>query len=124
MFYSMLLISLSIVILITLALNMFQVYTESNKLKAEGKTPLYARNLITISVAALAEAVVVVLVCLVARALDTPQTVTMYGVVFTIGFITRNVGAYLTAWTAWSVFIGIDKRKLKKQLQQDRDGAI
>jgi polyferredoxin len=108
----------------TYATNLFQLSVESKKLKADGKTPLTKRNFVTISLAAIAEVVFVLLSMLVISLINVPHNIAFVVIVFLALFAGRNVAAYLAAWGAWSIFVKIDTKKMKKQLEEEKERAL
>ena len=116
-------ITLYAVVAMTFIINLKTVFAESKQLKAEGKTPLTARNITTLVLAALGETLFVYLTLLISFKF-MPVTHLTTGIVFVIGYIVRNVGAYLAAWGTWEVFVRLDKRKMKKQISEDQGTAL
>lgn len=116
---------LLVIVLLTLVVNLFNIFKESKQLKAQGKTPLVRNNVVIVFVAALAEYVVITL--LIAAVFDwchvKPTTMTIV-ITFTAGYILRNVGAYLAAWGTLSIFMIFEKRKMKKEIAEENKTAL
>jgi hypothetical protein len=112
------------VVVVTFITNILQLLKESKQLKEAGKTPLMGRNLTVITLAALGEVVVIFLIMLLFASLSLPVNVGLVFAIFILAYLLRNVGAYLVAWGLWSLFVKIDQRKLKKELEQEREGAL
>lgn len=121
---SVIAVTLYAVVAVTFITNLLQVFAESKKLRAEGKTPLTGKNLTTVTLAAVAEAILATLVIILASALDMTINVFTVAMTFLIGYLFRNVAAYLAAWGMWSLFVKIDTRKAKKEVKKDQEGAI
>jgi divalent metal cation (Fe/Co/Zn/Cd) transporter len=118
-------ITLYCVVALTLILNLMTVFKETRELKAQGKTPLTFRNIVTLFLAAAGEALVIFgLLALLFSGFDIAVTQFSMGVTFVIAYIARNVGAYLFAWLTWEVFVRIDRRKLKNQIEEDQEAAL
>jgi hypothetical protein len=118
-------VTLYAVVGITLGMNILQVFKESKQLKADGKTPLMGRNLTVVACAAVGEALVVLfLIWLFSKLLPGAATVWSVLVMFVFPFLLRNVGAYLVAWGLWSLFVTIDKKKMKEQIEKDKETAL
>lgn len=122
--YEVLKIVMTGVILITLMVNLIQVYKESKQLKAEGKTPLTIRNLNVIMCAAIAEFLVAYLLLALFNKLHAFTTSLNVFLIFIVVYLLRNAGAYLTAWGLWSIFVKIDQKKLRKELIEEREEAL
>ena len=121
--YIMLEVILAGVIMVTLIMNLVQVFKETKKLKEEGKTPLTVRNFAVVTVAAIAEALVVYLLTLLFAAMDVKTTYAGIFAMFVMMYLLRNVGAYLSAWGLWALFLQIDKRKAVKEIKEDKEKA-
>jgi hypothetical protein len=123
--FSTLFAALLAVVMVTLVTNLVQLYKETKQLKAAGKTPLHGRNSVVIMTAALAEVLVIYLTLRFCSFIQ-PEEMSMAGVftVFVLTYLLRNVGAYLAAWGLWSIFIRIDKKKLLKQIAQEKAEAL
>lgn len=122
--YTVLVAVLYATVVITLVSNLFQLFVETKQLKAAGKTPLVSRNLTTVILAAVAEAVVISLVIWLYKLLQLDTTVFYVVIMYILAYTLRNVGAYLAAWGLWSIFIRIDKKKLLKQIEKEKAGAL
>jgi divalent metal cation (Fe/Co/Zn/Cd) transporter len=118
-------ITLYAVVVLTLILNLMNVFKETRELKAQGKTPLTFRNITTVLVAAAGEALVVFgLIALFFKGFNISVTQFSMGVTFVVVYIARNAGAYLFAWLTWEIFVRIDRRKLKQQIEEDQGAAL
>ncbi|QIW88746.1 hypothetical protein P59_149 [Bacillus phage P59] len=118
-------ITLYCVVVLTLIMNLVTVFKETKELKAQGKTPLTFRNIVTLFAAAAGEALVIFgLLALLFSGFDIAVTQFSMGVAFVVTYIARNVGAYLFAWLTWEIFVRIDRRKLKKQIGEDQEAAL
>lgn len=105
-------------------MNLIQMYTESRKLKEEGKTPLMTRNAITIGVATAAELCTIFLAVALAHYFGFTPTVLTVITLFVAIYLLRNGAAYLAAWGLWTIFIRKDKKKMEKQIEEEQGGAI
>jgi hypothetical protein len=113
-------LSLYIIIAITLLYNINNLFKEARKIKAAGKTPLVAKNVITTFMAALGEALVVWgIYTLYSRynVLETGYTASV--VVFIVAYLLRNIGSYGMVWLTWAVFIKIDKKKMVAKIEEE-----
>jgi hypothetical protein len=109
---------------VTFFTNLFQLRKETKQLKAAGKTPLHGRNLSVIVTAAVAEVLVCWLLVNLYISVDLKQTGIVVFIEFILAYLLRNVGAYLVAWGLWSIFIRIDKKKLLKEIEKEKAGAL
>ncbi|AIW03261.1 hypothetical protein CPT_Mater104 [Bacillus phage Mater] len=117
--------ALLVVILYTLALNLFGLFRESKQLKAAGKTPLVYKNITTVLIAAIGEIAVVALLFLVLfSGFHLQDNKTNAIAAFTAGYIVRYAGAYLSAWGTWAFFLALEKRKMKKEINEDKKAAL
>lgn len=112
------------VILVTFVTNGIQLFKESKQLQISGKTPLTYRNLAVIFLAAIAEIVVVHLTLMSCIALEVPLNQYSVFFIFVGAYLLRNIGAYLTAWAIWSIFVKIDRRKMMKEIEKDKEKAL
>jgi hypothetical protein len=118
-------ITLYCVVALTLILNLMTIFKETRELKAQGKTPLTFRNIVTLFVAAAGEALVIYgLIALLFSGFDIEVSQFSMGVTFVVAYIARNAGAYLFAWLTWEIFVRIDRRKLKQQIEEDQEAAL
>lgn len=115
--------SLYFIILLSLVLNINQVFTESKALKEQGKTPLVGKNLTTVILAAVAELVLVAGVVFLIEPVFTP-TGWQVGLLFASLYLLKDVAAYLTGWGTWAVYVNLEKRKMKKQIEEDQEEAM
>lgn len=109
---------------ISFVVNLYQLFSESRKLKAAGKTPLTTRNVITVTLAAAAEALTVWLFIWIAGILDIEPTIPFVAALFLLIYIVRNGAAYAAAWALWSIFVKKDSRSLRKKIAKDGESAI
>lgn len=112
------------IVTIGFIMNMFQMYTESRKLKADGKTPLMKRNMLTIAVATVAELLMVFLSVMLAAYIGFTATVVTVVTLFVSIYLLRNAAAYLAAWGLWTLFIRKDKKKMEKQIEEEQGEAF
>lgn len=112
------------VVVFTFITNLVQLFKETKQLKEAGKTPLVKRNITVITCAALGEAAVIFLLMWLNESLAIKVNIASVFSMFLIPYMLRNVGAYLVAWGLWSVFVSFDSRKMKKELEKDRKGAL
>jgi hypothetical protein len=117
-------VSLYTVVFISLATNLYQVLMESKKLKEDGKTPLVGKNLTTVGVAGLAEVLAVTLLVYITSLITADLEIIGVIVVFLSGYLFRNVAAYLAAWGIWTIFVTIDKKKMKEKIDNDQEEAF
>jgi uncharacterized membrane protein len=117
-------LALSGAVLVTLVTNLLQLEKETRQLKAAGKTPLHGRNIVVICLAAVAEVLVCYLLVQLYMLVDLKQTGVVVLIEFVLAYLLRNVGAYLVAWGLWAIFIRIDKKKLLKQIEQEKAEAL
>jgi succinate-acetate transporter protein len=117
-------LSLYIIITITLLFNLRNLFKEARKIKAAGKTPLVAKNVITTFMAALGEAFIVWgIFTLYSRynVLETGYTASV--VVFIVAYLLRNIGSYGMAWLTWAIFIKTDKKKMIDKIEEEQKGV-
>ena len=117
-------ILLYVIVVVTLIQNIIQLFTESKRLKAEGKTPLVKRNLIVVGMAAIAEALVITLAWWLWGQLGWAENTWNTYFVWIAAYLLKNVGAYLMAWGLWSIFVARDRKKLMKQIKEDQEKAL
>jgi len=106
------------VVVITMVMNVYQVLTESKQLKAQGQTPLTGRNVSTVLVAGLAEAITVFIAIYAISLLPMEPNILFTALAFFVIYAIRNASSYLSAWSMWSIFLNRDKRKAEKQRKQ------
>ena len=121
---TLLAITMYCVVAATLAINLLQVARETKLLKQKGQTPLTARNITTVVLAAVAEAMTVFLLVLLYTALNTPFNTWTAPGMFLSMYVMRQPAAYLVAWGLWSVFVRVDARKMKKDIEKDKEEAL
>lgn len=113
--------ALYIVIAFTLVTNLVSLAKEVQKLRDNGKTPYVFRNLLTVILAAVGEYLVVLgLYTVYTGLLASPDTLPMATLFFALGFPLRNAGAYLVALAIWTVFVKVESRKMKKEVEQEK----
>lgn len=113
-------LSLYIIITITSLFNINNLFKEARKIKAAGKTPLVAKNIVTTFMATIGEAFVVwVIYVLYSRYNVLEAGYTASVVVFILAYLLRNIGSYGMAWLTWAVFIRIDKKKMVAKMEEE-----
>lgn len=117
--YEIVLVSLYVIVAVTFVTNNIQLYKESARLKEMGQTPLTGRNLSVVIVAFVAEMLVVAGTMWCFQALGTPVNPWTVACMFLVGYLVRNVGAYASAWALWTLFVRIDKGKMKHELEKE-----
>lgn len=112
------------IVTIGFIMNLVQMYTESRKLKAEGKTPLMKRNMLTIGVATAAELLMVFGAIWLASYIGFTTTVVTVVTLFVAIYLLRNGAAYLAAWGLWTLFIRKDKKQMEKKIEEEQGEAF
>ncbi|AFQ96465.1 putative membrane protein [Bacillus phage vB_BceM_Bc431v3] len=120
--YDIVLVTLYMVVAVTFVTNNIQLYKESARLKEMGQTPLTGRNLSVVIVAFVAEMLTVAGIMWCFQALDTPVNSWTVSCMFIVGYLLRNVGSYSSAWLLWTVFVRIDKGKMKHEVEKEVSG--
>ncbi|QFP93298.1 UNVERIFIED_ORG: hypothetical protein Xoosp15_33 [Xanthomonas phage Xoo-sp15] len=117
--YDIVLVTLYMIVAVTFVTNNIQLYKESARLKEMGQTPLTGRNLSVVIVAFIAEMLVVAGTMWCFQALETPVNYWTVSCMFLVGYLLRNVGAYASAWALWTIFVRIDKGKMKHEVEKE-----
>ena len=105
--------------------NLFSVFSQARKLKAEGKTPLMSKNLLVVAVVAMVEGLMVWFCTYLVNLLHLNQTTIDYVVVvFIILYLVKQSVAYLTAWGVWAVFVSIESKRMKNKIDEEREGVF
>lgn len=117
-------IALYTIIVFTLITNLYRVFKETRQLKAEGKQPLTHVNVPTVILAAVGEFLVVWAVLWLHAEIGEPKNWFSVAGIFASGYIMKDVGAYLVAWLTWAIYVKIEQRKAKKQLEEDERSAF
>ena len=109
------------IILVSLFANLGQLYVESKKLRAQGKTPLVFKNVVTILVATLGEVVAVALSMYIISSIGVKPTAIYIAIIFILVYNLKNIAAYLSAWGTWSLFVSVERNKMKKEIKEDME---
>ncbi|AHN66625.1 hypothetical protein Bcp1_150 [Bacillus phage Bcp1] len=117
--YDIVLVTLYMVVVVTFVTNNIQLYKESARLKEMGQTPLTGRNLSVVIVAFISEMLTVAGIMWCFQALDTPVNPWTVACMFIVGYLIRNIGAYVSAWVLWTIFVRIDKGKMKHEVEKE-----
>jgi hypothetical protein len=116
---------LYIVVGYTLIGNLIELFKQTPTLKEAGQTPLTRQNFSVIVFAAIGELIVIYLVLLAYKSWATDlDNHWLHGMIFLIGFVGRNVGAYCAAWAFWGAYTKLEARKSKKQIDKDKEAAL
>jgi len=116
---------LLILVLVTWITNLFQVFAESRRYKAAGKTPLIGKNVVTVTAAAIAEFLIVWLFIWGYLHFGlNPDDPVKVAILFLFPFFIRNAGAYLAAWAVWAAFLHFEKKKKINEIKKDQEEAL
>jgi len=114
-----------VVILCTFVVNLFGVSKKTKLLKQQGEDPLVPLSLTLVIVAALAEYVLItLLITAVFDWFNVKVTLVPVVTVFAAGYVLRNASAWLSAWGVVSTYTYIERRKMKKQILEDKETAL
>lgn len=126
--YTFILIAAGAVILYDFVTNLIRLFSESKKLTAAGKTPLTGRNLLVVTLAAIAETIVIFLITLLFSRLRIPASYLNVFLMSVSTCLAKNVGSYLTAWGMWATFVRVDKKKavqkVNRKEKQEKEEAL
>jgi len=114
-----------VVILCTFVVNLFGVSKKTKLLKQQGEDPLVPLSLTLVIVAALAEYILItLLITAVFDWFNVKVTLVPVVIVFAAGYVLRNAAAWLSAWGVVSTYTYIERRKMKKQILEDKETAL
>ncbi|QIA28559.1 hypothetical protein [Phage f2b1] len=114
-----------VIILCTFIVNLFGVSKKTKLLKQKGEDPLVPLSLTLVVVAALAEyALITLLITAVFDWGNVQVKLVPVVIVFAAGYVLRNVAAWLSAWGVVSIYTYAERRKMKKQIMEDKETAL
>lgn len=117
-------VTLYSVVIVTFVANMIQLVKETKRLREEGKTPLVGRNITTVVVAAWGEVLTVVILIYLTSLFTTEPNFIVAALVFILAYLLRNVAAYFMGWAVWAIFVKIERKKMKDEIEDDQQGAL